>query len=94
MSIKLYIIKKYSAYFNEFLLKKILFINFLNTFVYTTVSQLEKIEHIIKANMPLPLSKKTIVSILYSSGQINSALNNVLKPYDISIQQFNEQFYK
>ena len=47
------------------------------------------IENILKTSSNLPLPKKAVVSILYTYGIINGALNDVLKPYDISIQQFN-----
>lgn len=47
------------------------------------------IENILKTSSNLPLPKKAVVSILYTYGIINVALNDVLKPYDISIQQFN-----
>ena len=47
------------------------------------------IENIIKTSSNLPLQKKAVVSILYTYGIINGVLNDVLKPYDISIQQFN-----
>ncbi|WP_242204821.1 MarR family winged helix-turn-helix transcriptional regulator [Aestuariivivens insulae] len=46
------------------------------------------IEEIIKTNN-LPVSKKVVVSLLFSYSIINSKLNDVLKPHDISIQQFN-----
>jgi len=48
-----------------------------------------KIEQILKTSSPLPSSKKIVVSILYSSGQLSNILNSILKPFDISLQQFN-----
>lgn len=48
-----------------------------------------KIENLLKTSSNLPLSKKVIVNILYTYGIVNGKLNDVLKPYDISIQQFN-----
>ena len=59
------------------------------TFVYTTVINILRIEQLLKTNSSLPLSKKTVVALLYTSNFINSKLNDVLKPYDVSIQQFN-----
>lgn len=50
---------------------------------------LMNIENILKTSSNLPLQKKAVVSILYTYGIINGTLNDVLKPYDISIQQFN-----
>ena len=48
-----------------------------------------RIEDILKIGTDIPLSKSVIVNILYTYGIINSELNKVLKPYDVSIQQFN-----
>ncbi|WP_298237028.1 MarR family transcriptional regulator [uncultured Algibacter sp.] len=48
-----------------------------------------KIESILKTSSNLPLSKKVVVNILYTYGIINGKLNDVLKPFDVSIQQFN-----
>lgn len=47
------------------------------------------IENILKTNSKLPLSKKIIVNVLFTYGLINGKLNEVLKPHEISIQQFN-----
>jgi DNA-binding MarR family transcriptional regulator len=48
-----------------------------------------KIEHILKTNANLPLSKKAVVSLLLAYANVNSQLNEALKPFGISIQQFN-----
>lgn len=48
-----------------------------------------RIEDILKLNSSIPLSKSVVVNILYTSGFINSELNQLLKPKDISLQQFN-----
>ena len=47
------------------------------------------IESILKINSDLSLSKKAVINLLYTYGIINKTLNDVLKPFDISIQQFN-----
>jgi len=47
------------------------------------------IESILKINSDLSLSKKAVISLLYTYGIVNNILNDVLKPFDISIQQFN-----
>ncbi|WP_242085432.1 MarR family winged helix-turn-helix transcriptional regulator [Aestuariivivens sediminis] len=47
------------------------------------------IEKRILTNANLPVSKKVVVNLLFSYGIINGKLNDVLKPHDISIQQFN-----
>lgn len=48
-----------------------------------------KIEDLLKTNSNLPFSKKLVVSLLYTYGIINGRLNEVLKPYEVSVQQFN-----
>ena len=47
------------------------------------------IESVLKINSDLPLSKKAVINLLYTYGIVNKVLNDVLKPFDISIQQFN-----
>lgn len=49
------------------------------------------IEKILRTNSKLNLSlpKKAVINVLLTHGTINNALNNALKPFDISIQQFN-----
>src|SRR5690606_13267155 len=47
------------------------------------------IENILKNNSDLSLSKKAVISILYTNGVLNNILNDALKPFDISLQQFN-----
>lgn len=47
------------------------------------------IEDILKISANIPLSKSVIVNLLYTNGLVNSTLNKVLKPHDISLQQFN-----
>lgn len=47
------------------------------------------IESILKISSDLPLSKNAIINLLYTYGIVNKTLNDVLKPFDISIQQFN-----
>ncbi len=47
------------------------------------------IESILKISKELPLAKGAIINMLYTYGFINRQLNDTLKPFDISIQQFN-----
>ncbi len=47
------------------------------------------IEDIIKSNSPLPVAKKTVLNILYTQNAIADKFNEVLKPFDISTEQFN-----
>ncbi len=48
-----------------------------------------RIEEVLKIDSKIPLSKSIIINVLYTYGIINGALNRVLKPFDISSQQFN-----
>lgn len=48
-----------------------------------------KIEDILKTSSNLPLHKKVVVNLLFTYGLVNGKLNEVLRPYDVSIQQFN-----
>ena len=61
----------------------------LATFVYTIVIDLIRIENDLKINKNIPLEKRAVVNIRYTSGIINHRLNDVLKLFEISIQQFN-----
>lgn len=48
-----------------------------------------KIEELLKASHSLPLEKKTTISLLFTSSEINTKINDTLKPFGISWQQFN-----
>jgi DNA-binding MarR family transcriptional regulator len=50
---------------------------------------MKELEDILKTTAKLPLSKKTVLNISYSSICIKDEIILVLKPYDISIEQFN-----
>jgi len=47
------------------------------------------IEDIIKSSSPLALPKRTVLNILYTQNTISDKFNEVLKPFDISGEQFN-----
>jgi DNA-binding MarR family transcriptional regulator len=47
------------------------------------------IEEIIKSNSPLALSKKTVLNIMYTQNILAEKFSELLKPYDISAEQFN-----
>lgn len=47
------------------------------------------IEEIIKTQVDLPLARKAIINLLYTENWLMEKINVELKPYDISIQQFN-----
>ena len=48
-----------------------------------------KIEEILKSTSPLDISKKIILNILYTQNVISDSFNEILKSYDISIEQYN-----
>jgi DNA-binding MarR family transcriptional regulator len=48
-----------------------------------------KIEEEIKSTVPLDNSKKIILNVLYTQNVINDNLNEILKPYDLSGEQYN-----
>lgn len=48
-----------------------------------------KIEDVIKTTSPMAIDKKTMLNILYTKNVISDRFYEVLKPYDISAEQFN-----
>jgi DNA-binding MarR family transcriptional regulator len=48
-----------------------------------------KIEEEIKSTVLLDNSKKIILNVLYTQNVINDNLNEILKPYDLSGEQYN-----
>ena len=48
-----------------------------------------KIEEILKSTVPLDNCKKIILNIMYTQSVITENFNDVLKPYDISGEQYN-----
>lgn len=47
------------------------------------------IENIIKSNSPIAIPKKTVLNILYTQNIISEKFSELLKPYDLSEEQFN-----
>ena len=47
------------------------------------------IENIIKSNSPIAIPKKTVLNILYTQNIISEKFSEILKPYDLSEEQFN-----
>lgn len=47
------------------------------------------VEQIIKTEKEIPLESRTIIHFMLVNNKINEALSNVLKPFDVSLQQFN-----
>lgn len=48
-----------------------------------------KIEDEIKSTVPLDISKKIILNVLYTQNVITENFNEILKPYEISGEQYN-----
>lgn len=48
-----------------------------------------RIEEVIKSSIALDDSKKIILNILYTQSVINDRFNELLKPYDVSGEQYN-----
>ena len=60
------------------------------TFVHTNFVLVNMtIENIIKSTTALSIPKKTVLNILYTQNLIADKFNEVLKPFDISSEQFN-----
>ncbi|HDZ03690.1 hypothetical protein LCGC14_0346970 [marine sediment metagenome] len=47
------------------------------------------VEEAIKTNKKMPLAKRTIIHIALVANKLDEEVSAVLKPFDISIQQFN-----
>jgi DNA-binding MarR family transcriptional regulator len=50
---------------------------------------MKELESILKTSQKIPLSKKTVLNITYSSIWMKDEISSVLKPFEISIEQFN-----
>ena len=48
-----------------------------------------KVEEIIRTSSELPLERRTIIHLILISNRINESLNQALKPFGVSLQQFN-----
>jgi DNA-binding MarR family transcriptional regulator len=48
-----------------------------------------KIEEIIKSSVQMDNSKKVVLNIIYTQNIINDHFNEILKPYDLSSEQYN-----
>ncbi len=48
-----------------------------------------KIEDVIKSTVPMDVSKKIILNVLYTQNVLTESFNEILKPYDISGEQYN-----
>jgi len=48
-----------------------------------------KIEDVIQSTVHLDISKKIILNILFTQNVINDKFNEIVKPYDLSSEQYN-----
>ena len=48
-----------------------------------------RIEDVLKSKGTLPLNQRTVMNILYTQNIIAEKFNEIIKPYDISAEQFN-----
>ena len=57
--------------------------------MYIQLLYMKEIETIVMTKGQIPLPKRTVLNISYTSVLIKDSLSNILKPFDISIEQFN-----
>jgi DNA-binding MarR family transcriptional regulator len=50
---------------------------------------MKELRHLLKTKGDLPLSRATVISIMYCHSWIKDGLLSTLKTYDLSIEQFN-----
>ena len=48
-----------------------------------------RIEDVVRSNVTMGLSQKAVLNIIYTQNDINERLIEILKPYDLSNEQFN-----
>ena len=48
-----------------------------------------RIEEIIKPTYPMAIEKKTLLNVMYTQNVISERFNEILKPFDLSPEQFN-----
>ena len=63
--------------------------NTLHLYLQITYIQIMKIEEVLKSTVPMDNSKKIIMNIIYTQNVITENFNEILKPYDISGEQYN-----
>ena len=47
------------------------------------------VEEIIKTTRKIPLESRTIIHMTLVNNQVNEIINSALKPFEVSLQQFN-----
>jgi DNA-binding MarR family transcriptional regulator len=56
--------------------------------LYIQILQM-KIEEIIKPTSPIAIEKRTLLNIMYTQNVLSEKFNEILKPFDLSPEQFN-----
>jgi len=64
-------------------------IKLFTTFVHTNFTRSMKIEEILKSTTAMPLEKQTLLNVLYTQIVVAEKFHEILKPYDLSAEQFN-----
>ena len=62
------------------------YITFVPTNIVITIM---RIEEIIKSNVTMDAAKKVILNLMYTQTVIADKFNEILKPYDVSSEQYN-----
>lgn len=57
--------------------------------MYIQLLYMQELKKLLKSNADIPLSKATIINIFHTSNWIKDEVLIQLKPYDLSIEQFN-----
>ncbi len=57
--------------------------------MYIQLLYMKDLEEILKTNSALPVSKKTILNIFITNTVFKDEMQTVLKPFDLSMEQFN-----
>lgn len=60
-----------------------------NIHLYIQLLYMKEIENILMTTSQLPLERRTVLNISYTSIVFKESISNTLKPFDISIEQFN-----
>lgn len=50
---------------------------------------MHELEEFLKTKQPMPLARKTVLNVFHSNSVIKESLSSTLKPFDLSIEQFN-----
>ena len=78
-------IQTLTKYYSHFTGRKSL----LTLHLYIQLLFMEEIENILMTSSQIPLPKRTVLNISYTSITIKDKISQTLKPFEISIEQFN-----